>query len=269
MPGRPLLRIVLATSIVAALLGPVPAQGPGKTTRRDRHWALQCNFKDDLFAEDAMQVLAEVWKLAESHFPPTQKMKAKKFKVFVYGERARYEAMAIKYKKPAMKKFQGFADGRTRSCHILRVDARWWTRPEMDPSNRHVIAHAAMHLVVMAFSAHRGLFLPKWVSEGVPIWAEGEVMQSGGWAESRTADVDEGTKLRLIKKMLGDGRFPKVIDILDNQWGKLSEFEIYYPVRILWTYLDEVHGDKLMPCSRFSVRPGPRRRCPRSFGTVS
>lgn len=235
------------TALVTALATPALAQSPGRTIRRARPFILECKFKDDLYADDAVAVLRQVWKLAEQHFEPTPKMKSKKLKVFVYGDKRGYAAAAAKYRKLEFEKFQGFADGRTMTCHVLKIDAPWWTRAEMDPSNRHVIAHEAAHLVVMLCCANHGMFLPKWVAEGYPMWLEGEVMREGGWTKSRVADIDESMKVVQAQKMIAEGRFPKVDDVLHNKWDKLSELDSYYPIRMLWTFLSATHPDTIRP----------------------
>jgi hypothetical protein len=237
------LLLPLLLTVAEPLLG----QGPGRTTRRGRYFILECKFVDDLFADDAMLVLDQVFALGERALKPAARLvarvRAKRLKVFIYDQRSAYEKVTIKHRQGDFAKFQGFADGPTRSCHLLKADALWWTRADMDPANRHMIAHEAMHLVVMEFAANHGMFLPMWVAEGIPIWAEGEVMIAGGWTASRLADVEEAGGLLAAQQMVQAKRFPSVEDLVDSRWETITAREAYHPIRMLWTYLAEQHPD--------------------------
>ncbi|MCB9870358.1 MAG: DUF1570 domain-containing protein [Planctomycetes bacterium] len=232
-------RAVFGCVAATTLLVGVAAQAT--TVRRSKHFQLVCEMRDDLFADDAMAVLDQVWALAERHFQPTAKAGTKKLAVRVYSDRRRYAAAAVRHRMPWYAKFQGFADGRTLTAHVMMVDAAWWTEAGMDPGNRQTLAHEAAHLMVMLCTQSRGSFLPKWVAEGFPMWVEGEVMRAGGWAKSRVADPIEGLRVQQARALVAAGTFPKVAAMLRDDWGKLTELDKYHPIRMLWILLAERH----------------------------
>lgn len=230
----------LARGLILALAVPVPAQG--STVRRARPFQLRLDHRDDLFADDAEATLEQVWKLATRHFTPDRKMAGRRLKVFVYAARPAYEKAAKRLKLGHLTAFQGFADGRSMTCHILRHPAPGWDGPGMDLANRHTLAHEAMHLVISLCCKNRGNFLPKWVNEGLPLWLEGEVLRAGGWAGPRLKNPQEGYALKRSKELLAQGSWPGLAEVSQDRFGKLSAFDQYHPCRMLWWWLAEEHA---------------------------
>lgn len=237
------LRLVVVTALLlsgAQAAAEPEAVPPAAVAAEGEHFRVLCHFENEAVAREALVVAEAVWRPATEVLGAEPDLE-RKIDIHLYRTPAVYRIAEAGITNGQFERNNAFSSWSLRSAHIalepVYSDALL-RRIGLTAQTRRNIAHEAAHLVVYhtwpQYRQH-----PRWLSEGIAIWAADEALVPGGTPKALGTRPFASRRIIRFRELAEQDALPPLADVLT--WDRYRDMGFHDRYAFWWGFFRHLY----------------------------